>query len=140
MNPLLLGTLLGAGSGILGGAMQDKSAKEAVKQQNKMNAIQNRYAPLFNQAPVAMQAAPQSRTVSSALSGAMGGLQTGMNYKMMDDALAKAATTPTGSTGNDLAMNTRRQDPYGQRTAGVWIGNPSDYDEPTNQRMSEVYG
>ena len=108
MDPMTIGALIGAGTGILGGLQKDKAAR----QQMKLNAMQQRFAPLFGQAPGAAMGAPQNQALSSGLAGALGGFQTGANYQMMQAAL-KAAQ--------------KKKDPY--QTAGAYIGNPADADE-----------
>jgi len=101
--------LIGAGMGLLQGAQKDKQAQE----QMKMQAMQNRYAPLFNQAPGRMQIGQTSNVMGDTLSGALGGYQTGMNMKMMENALGLSDIGNASSTGNDVAMNMGQQrNPY----------------------------
>jgi hypothetical protein len=83
------------GVGMLQGAQQDKQARE----QMKMNAMNQRFAPLFGQAPGAAQVAPEGGALRGGLAGALGGLQTSMNYDMMKNAMAKAQTPATGQMG-----------------------------------------
>lgn len=124
------------GIGLLQGAQKDKQARE----QMKLNAMQQRFAPLFGQAPGAPQAAGTPGALASGLAGALGGYQTGLNYDMMKNAMNKAGTSPSAGTGTGLvAMNTRPdQNPYNMgRLAGVYIGNPSD---PGDDQGRQTYG
>lgn len=95
-----------AGMGVLQGKQQDKQARE----QMKLNAIQQRFAPLFGQAPGAPQAAPMNTALQKGLAGGLGGFQTMMNYQMMQNAMNQAGSPSAGSGTDPLAMNTRN--PY----------------------------
>lgn len=96
--------VIAAGVGLLQGMQQDRANKQAMK----LQAEQNRYAPLFGQAPGGFQPMSQGNALSGALAGGMGGWQTAMNYEMMKNAMGSGG----GSTGNDLAMNYMKENPY----------------------------
>lgn len=96
MDPLTMAAVMG-GVGLLQGSQQ---AKQQAKQM-EMQAMQNRYAPLFGQAPG--QVGQQSpAALQGLISGGLGGYQQGLNYEMMKNALGAAGGS---STGNDIAMN-----------------------------------
>ena len=123
------------GLGVLRGVQDDKRARE----QMKLDAMQQRFAPLFGQAPGAPQAAPADTALGKGIAGALGGYQTAMNYEMMKNALANAGQG--GGGANLLGMNTRAdQNPYQgglKNLAGVYIGNPSD---PGDDYGRQTYG
>ena len=94
-----------AGIGVLQGMQKDKQGREAAK----LQAMQNRYAPIFGQAPGAVSlGAPGGSAVAGGLAGGLGGLQTMMNYNMMKDAMQRV----NRGSGNQLAMN-MDTNPYG---------------------------
>ena len=114
MDPLTMAAIMG-GVGLLQGGQQDKQARE----QMKLNAMQQRFAPLFGNAPGAAQMGPEGEALRGGLSGALGGYQTGLNFDMMKNAMMKAQGSPQGLT-EGVAMNTRPQNsnPYGGGMGG----------------------
>ena len=109
------------------GALKGLKEEDQQIDQMKMNAMQQRFAPLFGQAPGAHQGFQSGQAAQKGIAGALGGMQTSMNYDMMKNAMNQAAA-PGGGAGL-VAMNSRPDyNPYatGQKTAGAWIGNPDD--------------
>ena len=95
--------LAAAGIGMLQGRQQDKAQRKAME----MQALQNKYAPLFGQAPSSV-APMQDNTLKGLVAGGMTGYQQAMNYEMMKNAMQEASDDPKTSgfgTGSDLAMH-----------------------------------
>lgn len=113
MDPFTMAAIMG-GVGLLQGKQQDERAR----QQMKLNSMQQRFAPLFGQAPGAPETAQDGNAIKGGLAGALGGLQTGLNYEMMKNAMAQAGPQLLGQS--DVAMNLRNQNvnPYGMKTGG----------------------
>lgn len=98
MDPFTMAAVMG-GVGLLQGAQQDKQNRE----QMKLNAMQQRFAPLFGQAPGAPQAQQTPGALGQGLSGALGGFQTAMNYKMMENAMNQVNNPWANYSGPNMA-------------------------------------
>ena len=103
--------VIAAGMGVLQGMKKDKQNREAMK----MQALENRYAPLFNQAPSSFRQLDTGQAGAGGLAGAVGGYQTSMNQRMMEEAMARNQNPyarqqpPAPMAQNFLGA---RQDPY----------------------------